>query len=117
MSKKSFVKSQASFDKRLEDIKYKLKDLGFSYYSLEHASSVAVPVSKKSSISLSQGYTLEVEVIYAKKKRVGLLLNWHDSMGRELLNTKMHIRRKESMIAGFDKSESQGVLLAVGVAK
>lgn len=102
-------------DSRLEDLRGKLKGLGFGSFRLVSTDSRKVVIEHREIIALGNGTTLTVRPLYAKGSRVGMWLKWQDPSGDNLLDTRMHFAQGESMIAGADQTGDTGILLAIDV--
>ncbi len=99
----------------LAHIKDKLEDLHFKNFNLDSAQSVVLPMQEKRKLTLSNGDDLELEMLYFEDQRVGLWINWHDTSGMQLLDTRMHFDASEIMITGAECEENKGKMLAVRV--
>ncbi len=100
----------------LGHIKEKLEDIHFKTFNLESAQSVTLPMKEKKKLTLNNGDALELEVLYFEDQRVGLWINWNDSSGMQLLDTRMHFDASETMLAGAECEENKGKMLAVKVS-
>jgi hypothetical protein len=101
-------------DSRLHDIENKLKQLHFRNYQLVSNEEVTIPLKKRETINLTEQTVLTLRPLFVDEDRVAIWLKWTDRTGNQvLLDTRMHIGFKESMLAGTDSNEGKGIILAV----
>lgn len=104
-------------DQRLEDLRGKLAHLPYSSFRLLATRDIEVAPLKKNTIRIDNGQVLNVRLLYASAKKVGMWVRWSDKDGMELLDTRMHFHCDEAMIAGTSSGANSGVVLAVGVRR
>jgi hypothetical protein len=100
----------------LNHIKEKLEEVHFKNFKLDSTQSITLPIKEKQKITLNNGDQLALEMLYLEAERIGLWINWQDSSGMELLDTRMHFDTAETMLAGAECEENKGKMLAVRVA-
>ncbi|MCB0339715.1 MAG: hypothetical protein KDD53_08925, partial [Bdellovibrionales bacterium] len=94
------AKVSYAIDRRLSDLKNKLKGLHYSNYDLVESHRSEIPFKTVKVIDLGSGQQLTVKPLYRKDDRVCLWVKWNDDKGLEVLDTRMHVNIGESTIAG-----------------
>jgi len=103
-------------DERISDLSEQLKRLHFRKFKLRNSVEKRMALESKVIFELGDGHTLELKPLYRNKDRVCLWIEWTDGSGMKVLNTRLHLNVKESMITGTDQSQDSGVILAIDVA-
>ena len=99
----------------LRHLKDKFQEIHFKEFNLESAQTISIPLNQKQQLTFKNGDTLELEMLYLENERVGLWIDWKDSSGMKLLDTRMHFDSTETMLAGAECEENKGKMLAVTV--
>lgn len=102
-------------DPAIQDLSQKLLKLNFSTYRLLGTNREVVGMKKKEVLHLVDGYMLTVRPLYIEDKRVGMWLKWQDRSGLVILDTRMHFDPGSTMLAGTDRGDSSGLVLAIDV--
>jgi hypothetical protein len=110
-------KERALIPEELVHLKDKLEDVHFKNFNLDSTQSIKLLASNKQKLTLANGDGLELEMLYLEDQRIGLWINWKDTSGMELLDTRMHFDISETMLAGAECEENKGKLLAVRVVE
>ena len=97
----------------LSDLSVKLAQLPFSSFSLLASKNETHFLKKRETMQLPNGQTLTFRPMYMDNKRVGLWLNWRDSDGSEILNTRVHFDADDSVVTGTDCAGNKGLILAI----
>lgn len=111
---KSFVDSP-KLDPAILDLKEKLEALPFEQFVLLSSEERSMPLKKKDIIQFKCGQVLHLRPLSIDGNKVSLWLNWEDSSGQTILDTRMHFDSSQSLLAGTDSTDDTGLLLAVDV--
>ncbi len=104
-------------DRRISDLQSKLQNLHYRQFRLVSSHQDVVQIMRKQTVQLEQGQSLMVRPLYMRTDKIGLWLRWVDGDGAELLDTRMHFKPDESIVAGIDNVGEHGTILAVNVSK
>ena len=102
-------------DKRLSDIRKKLRKLQYNNYSLLAAKDTHVDLSQKKSLEIGNGHSVALRPLYIEGKRIGMWLRWEDPNGMKVLDTRMHFNCGEPMLTGLEHTDDTGIILAIQV--
>lgn len=109
--------SEMEIDKQLEDLSTKLEKLPFRSFRLIASREEELGLRKKETLSLPNGQTLTFRPVFLNNKRVGISLDWKDSDGAGILNTRVHFDPEESLLTGTDSGSdlegNGGLILAI----
>lgn len=111
---KNFV-STKELDPAISDLKDKLESLPFEQFVLISSQEKLIPLKKKETIEFKCGQFLHLRPLLIDGNKVSLWLNWEDSNGQNILDTRMHFDSSQSMLAGTDSTDDTGLLLAINV--
>ncbi len=100
-------------DQTLKDLQPKLVQLPFSSFKLLASKEEHVLLRKKQTLHLPNGQSLALRPMYMDHKRVGVWLNWKDTSGTDILNTRIHFDADDSVLTGTDCSHDSGLILAI----
>lgn len=113
---KSSKNTKIKVDQSISSLETRLKDLPYTNFNLASSQTINIPLNKEQELTLDSGDILHLKLLYLDQERVGLLLNWKDSEGMQLLDTRMHFGCTETMLAGAEGCEGDnGKLLAISV--
>lgn len=104
-------------DQRLEDLRPKLQRLNYRSFKLVASAHKSLPMTRRETIGLSNGHTLTVRPIGSDDDTICLWLKWEDQAGNPILDTRVHVPRNESILAGTDHSADSGLILAISVGE
>lgn len=102
-----------TLDPRLRDLEQKLSKLHFTNFRQLAVTQVDVDVKRRETITLAGGHTLTLRPMYVDDVRVGMWLKWQDEHGAALLDSRMHFDCEEPMLAGTERRDGTGVVLAL----
>lgn len=105
--------TQTQLDPTLGDIGAKLSRLPFAKFHLLAAKEETITLRKRNSIKLPNGQSLAFRPMSTENKKMGLWLNWKDSDGSEILNTRVHFDADDSVVTGTDCAHDKGLILAI----
>ena len=97
----------------IADLQPKLAQLPFRSFKLLSAKQEQLEVKHQETVKLPNGQTVALRPMFAADHRVGLWLNWLDTDGSEILNTRLHFDTEDSLVTGTDSSQNEGLLLAI----
>jgi hypothetical protein len=97
----------------IADLQPKLAQLPFRAFKLLSAKQEQLEVKHQETVTLPNGQTVSLRPMFAADHRVGLWLNWLDTDGSEILNTRLHFDTEDSLVTGTDSSQNEGLLLAI----
>lgn len=117
LGRSSLTPQELRLDKRLEDLRPKLQRLNFRTFRLISSAHTSLPMTRRETIGLSNGHTLIVRPIGADIETICLWLKWLDQKGHPILDTRLHVPRNESILAGTDHSADSGMILAISVGE
>jgi hypothetical protein len=100
-------------DAALEDLQPKLAQLPFSSFKLLASKQEHVSLRKRQTLHLPNGQSLVLRPMYVDHKRVGVWLNWKDTGGTDILNTRIHFDADDSVLTGTDCPHDAGLILAI----
>jgi hypothetical protein len=109
------AKNEISVDSRLSDLKPQLQALNFAKFKLMDRQDNHVELKRKAVMHLAGGHTLTIRPLYANSQKIGLWLHWVDQSGMEMLDTRMHFKPGQTMMAGAESTENCGRILAINV--
>ncbi len=109
----SATPSHLIIEDALADLQPKLAQLPFRAFKLISEKQEKLEVKRQETVALPNGQTLELRPMFATDQRVGLWLNWLDSDGSEILNTRLHFDSEDSLVTGTDSEQNEGLLLAI----
>lgn len=104
-------------DHRLKDLTSKLQKLQYRTYKLIGSQRETLTFGRKQTLNLVGGDVLALRPISIENTRVGMWLQWQDSAGMQVLDTRMHFDIGESVLAGLESSGEAGTILAIDVAE
>jgi hypothetical protein len=99
----------------IEDLADKLLKLPYTRYTLGSEEEITIPYQKKEMISILPGQNVTIRPLFIDKRKICLWMKWEDSDGMKILDSRMHFRVGESMIAGTEQTDESGIVLAVDV--
>ena len=102
-----------SVDPHLADLTNKLERLPYRKFQLIGSKEQAISFRRKDVLALPNGQTLAFRPMYMDNRRVGLWLNWRDSGGSDILNTRIHFDSDEVVLTGTEATADSGVILAI----
>jgi len=105
--------STKKVDPTLKDLQPKLEDLPFSSFKLLASKQQNLQLRRREVIQLPNGQSLAFRPMYLDQKRVGLWLNWKDSGGAEILNTRIHFDADDAVLTGTEGEHDAGLILAI----
>lgn len=105
--------SVVRIDQGLKDLQPKLMQLPFSSFKLLASKEEQVSLRKRETLHLPNGQSLALRPMYMDHKRVGVWLNWKDTGGADILNTRIHFDADDSVLTGTDCSHDSGLILAI----
>jgi hypothetical protein len=100
-------------DHALKDLQPKLTQLPFSSFKLLASKEEQVSLRKRETLHLPNGQSLALRPMYVDHKRVGVWLNWKDTGGTDILNTRIHFDADDSVLTGTDCHHDAGLILAI----
>jgi hypothetical protein len=100
-------------DQALKDLRPKLGQLPFSSFKLLASKEENLSLRKKEIVHLPNGQSLALRPMYMDHKRVGVWLNWKDTGGADILNTRIHFDADDSVLTGTDCAQDTGLILAI----
>lgn len=100
-------------DQALKDLQPKLTQLPFSSFKLLASKEQQVSLRKRETLHLPNGQSLALRPMYVDHKRVGVWLNWKDTGGADILNTRIHFDADDSVLTGTDCPHDAGLILAI----
>ena len=118
-NKRSDLEKPVKCDQKLLDLKHKLAQLPFENFVSTGVQQAKLATDKKQTFKLQNADLLTLELLYLEGSRVGLLIDWEDQSGMQLLDTRMHFDRNETMLAGADTDSeaNNGKILAISLEK
>lgn len=99
----------------IKDIKDKLKKLKYNHLTLMSEQEKKVTMNSKETFTLADGHLISFRPVSKKKDKVCLWLNWKDSSGMNVLDTRLHFNGNETVITGMDTANGSGIVLAIDV--
>jgi hypothetical protein len=105
--------SVVRIDQALRDLQPKLMQLPFSSFKLLASKEEQVSLRKRETLHLPNGQSLALRPMYMDHKRVGVWLNWKDTGGADILNTRIHFDADDSVLTGTDCPLNAGLILAI----
>jgi hypothetical protein len=105
--------SDVKMDQALKDLRPKLAQLPFSSFKLIASKEEQLSLKRKEIMHLPNGQSLALRPIYMDQKRVGVWLNWKDTGGADILNTRIHFDADDSVLTGTDCAHDAGLILAI----
>ncbi len=102
-------------DEQLGDLTQKLKQLHFRKYKLRSSTNRALTFEKQETLDLGDGHTLALKPLYREKNKLCLWVEWKDNSGMRIINTRLHMNVKDSMLTGTDQGDDGGMILAINV--
>lgn len=108
-------KDPLTIDPALQDLAKKFSDLPYAQFSLLSSQKVKVPLKKLQKVTLPEQQTLTLRLIYRNERKLGIWLEWMDTQGMQLLNSKIHLHCTEPVLAGTDNTDGSAQLLAVAL--
>jgi hypothetical protein len=97
----------------LIDLQAKLTQLPFRSFKLVASKEGHFELTKKGTLNLPNGQSVALRPMYADNLRMGMWLNWLDSDGTEILNTRIHFDSEDTIVTGTDSASDEGLLLAI----
>lgn len=110
-------KHRVKLDQNIKDLRTKLEQLPYKKFQMLSSRTISVPPKKKVPLKIDSDSNLNFRLLYANEHRAGIWLNWLDSSGMELLNTRMHFNCTEPMVAGTENTDEEARLVAVSVQR
>lgn len=107
------AQSTPKIDGDLSDISSKLSQLPFSSFRIIASKNETHSLRKRETMQLPNGQSLTFRPMYVDNKRVGLWLNWKESDGSEILNTRVHFDADDAVVTGTDCPENKGLIIAI----
>lgn len=102
-------------DKDIKDLSSKLKQLHFRKYKLRSSTNRDMVFDKQEVLDLGDGYKLAMKPLYRDKDKLCLWVEWTDGSGMKIINTRLHMNTRESMVTGTDQGDDGGMILAIDV--
>jgi hypothetical protein len=96
-------------DNESRDLETALRALPFANYQIIDNQAIEMAARQRQVIEIANADTLGVRLQYLTPNKIGIWLNWHDSTGVELLNTRMHITKDMPVVVGADAPEGQAL--------
>jgi hypothetical protein len=113
----SSTEVSTELEQSLADLQPKLAQLPFRSFKLVASKEGYFEVAKKGTLNLPNGQSVGVRPIYADDHRMGMWLNWLDSDGSEILNTRLHFDCEDTIVTGTDSANDEGLLLAITASR
>lgn len=104
-------------EQSLSDLGSKLTQLPFRSFKLVSSKEGQFEVAQKGTLNLPSGQSVALRPIYADDHRMGMWLNWLDSDGSEILNTRLHFDSEDTIVTGTDSANDEGLLLAITASR
>lgn len=101
----------------LSDLQPKLTQLPFRSFRLIASKEENLVLTRKGTLDLPNGQSVALRPIYADSHRMGMWLNWLDSDGSEILNTRVHFDSEDTIVTGTDSASNEGLLLAITASR
>ncbi len=99
----------------IKDIKDKLKKLKYNHLTLMSEQEKRVAMNSKETFTLVDGNVISFRPVSKNKDKVCLWLNWKDSSGMNVIDTRLHFNGNETVITGMDTPNGSGIVLAIDV--
>lgn len=103
--------ARVSMNKSLAPFKDHLLQFPFHNYKIRYLTQISLPVKTSEKFYLSDNEVLQLKVLYCEDKRASIWINWQDSEGNEVLDTRLHFNKDEPIIAGVEEGEFKGKFL------
>jgi hypothetical protein len=100
----------------IKDLSSKLSQIPYRSFRLVSSKEERLCLKKKQSMQLPNGQSLSFRPVHMEGKKVGLWLNWKDSDGAGILDTRIHFDSDDSVLTGTDQSPDRGTILAIKAA-
>lgn len=100
----------------LKALRKKLRKIPYRKFMLDMAQDVTVEAGKEQVVPFANGDTLTIKLLYRDEERLGVMILWKSKEDEQLLDTRMHFSCSETMIAGAEKDQDSGQILAITVA-
>lgn len=107
----------------LKDISQKLEGLSFDSFKLQAQDEVPVGLKDLKEVRLvSQdprlsAQTLRLKLLGLNRGKVCLWINWRESEGEEILDSRVHFKQGEQFITGTEGKDGVGMLVVLQVTK
>lgn len=114
---------QAQIPTSLADISEKLKELPFKSFQLQAQDEIQVGLKELKELRLGSndaqipGHTLKLKLLGLNRGKVCLWINWSESEGEEILDSRVHFKQGEPFITGTEAKDGLGMLVALQVTK
>lgn len=107
----------------LADISEKLKELPFNGFKLQAQEEVQVRLKEIKEMQLAShdsqlpSHSLKLKLLGMNRGKVCLWINWSESAGEEILDSRVHFKQGEQFITGTEAKDGLGMLVVLQVTK
>lgn len=105
-----------SLEDDIEFLRQKLSKLPFAQYRVVTKVSDLVRSNSTRTFNLVNGQIVNLQPIDTTGKAVTMWMRWIGGDGMEILDTRIHFACDETMLAGVDGDQSNGLILAITVS-
>ena len=105
-----------TLDPRLEDLRAKLNKLPFQSFRLLSTDEEVITLKQRDTIHLSNGQRLCLRPLDFSNDQITMWLKWKASDGMSILDTRLSFALNETMVAGIEGQDDDGVILAINIS-
>lgn len=105
------------YSDKLSDVSRKLATLPFKYFRVVSDTYIEAPINQVKNLKLIEDHNLAIKPLYFHDNKLCVQLDWKDQSGVQILDSQLHFKIGESIIAGSESSEEKGLLLILNAEK